>query len=247
MDQFLSKIFRYIPEWLFVLIILGGGVVFLFYDNPLISVCDAQISDFANGQQGKLFPRTVKVLNPLTGGAYYDNILAKSRDHCIDSPKGTGCYSYFKIMRGILYDFKKLEGSCLKKLSQTPLMAKVFEDYLITIGLLAWGEFTPTTEVQKTGWLTDAELKTYCSVKAYYQDFYPTQNWDNIIQKTLSQLVIDPKAIVAVTPVSKDDNIFGEENKNDGSEKVYTYKKARLSVQKAYKRSLYSMDCIYYK
>lgn len=247
MDQFLNKIFRYIPEWLFVLIILGVGVLFLFYDNPLVSVCDAQISDFAKGQQGKLFPRTVKVLNPLTGGAYFDNILAKSRDRCIDSPKGTGCYKYFKIIEGVLYDFKKLDGSCLKQLSQTPLMAKVFEDYLITLGLLAWGEYAPMTEAQKTGWLTDTDLKTYCTVKSYYQDFYPIKNWDRIIQKSLSQLAIDPETLTPNKPEANKEKVFGENDLRNDSERAYKYQKAKLTMTKAYRRSLYSMDCIYYK
>lgn len=242
MDQVLNKIFRYIPEWLFVLIILCGGLVFVFYDTPMVSICDAQISDFASGQNGKLFPRTVKVLNPLTGGPYSQNNLRRVKNHCIDSMKGAGCYSYFKIIEGVLFDFKKLDQNCLLEMSEKPMISQLFEEYLTTMTILAWGEHPPSSQAQKTGWLSDMELKTFCRVKINYLEFYKPEKWDQLVHKTLSQLVEDPKT--AIDPIKTKKETFEEELDEETEAK---FKKARMEIKKAYDLSLLSMDCLYYQ
>lgn len=250
MDQVLNKIFRYIPEWLFVLIILGGGVTFFFFDKPLISVCDAQIQDFSNGQVGKLFPRAVRVLNPLTGGVYFDDNLLRSKNHCIDSPKGTGCYQYFKIIQGVLYDFKKLENKCLKKLSESASISRLFEDYLMAMTLMAWGEYPPRSQAQKTGWLAEPDVKTFCTVKNYYEEFYPPESLNKLIAKTLNQLVVDPRVVFKAPAVEKSKKeLFVEElkkNKDEDEDDPYVFEKAKMEIKKAYDLSLFSTDCMFY-
>lgn len=241
MEQFLTQIFRYIPEWLFVVIIIGLGLGYFFFEKPLISVCDAQIAEFAAGQDGKLFPKVVKVLNPTTNKVYSDNILNKVKTQCIDSPKGVGCYQYFKIIQSVLYDFKKLDNQCLSEMVQKPFVIQTFEEYLSTMAVLAWGEFPPLSQAHKTGWLTPQELKTFCTVKSYYQEFYPVERWNTLIQKTLSELVEDPK-VLAVKKTNKEN--FVEELKE---EKEYKFKKSKMETQKAYDLSLFSMDCLYYQ
>lgn len=247
MDQILNKIFRYIPEWLFVLIIIGIGLSLFFMDKPLVSVCDAQISDFAAGQNGKLFPRSVKVINPATGGLFLDNNLQRAKQHCIESPKGTGCYQYFKIIQSVLYDFKKLETKCLKQLSEAPIIGQLFEEYMVTMAILAWGEYPPRSQAQKSGWLGDPELKTFCTVKNYFQDFYPPEKFSSIIQSTLSQLVIDPNTEMKMPANEKTKTeIIKEVVGEDDEDKPYVFEKARMTMQKAYDLSLFSTDCLFY-
>jgi hypothetical protein len=242
MDQILNKIFRYIPEWLFVVIILCGGLIFVFNDTPLVSICDAQIADFASGQNGKLFPRSVKVLNPLTGGPYSENNLKRFKNRCVNSIKGAGCYSYFKIIEGVLFDFKKLDQSCLVELADKPIMSQLFEEYLTTMTILAWGERPPLSQAQKAGWLTDLELKTFCKVKSNYTEFYKPEKWDQLVQKTLSQLIEDPRTYI--DPIKTKKESFEEEIDKDAEIK---FKKVRMDIKKAYNLSLLSMDCLYYQ
>ncbi len=257
MEQILSKIFRYIPEWVFVLIIIGLGMSYFFYDKPLMSVCDAQISDFANGQNGKLFPRAVQVLNPLTGGVYFDNNLKRSKNHCIASPQGKGCYQYFKIIQSVLYDFKKLENQCLKQLLLTPIIQQLFEEYLTTMALLAWGEHPPRSQSVKTGFLSDPDIKTFCVVKSYFQDFYPPATLSKVIQKTLNQLVIDPKTALKLAAENKikqklldakAENLNSLQTQTENNDEIepYKFEKAVMDYQRAYDLSLFSTDCLFY-
>ncbi len=242
MDQILAKIFRYIPEWLFVLILIVAATGLVFLDNPMTTVCDTQIADFASGQNGKLFPRAVQVLDPLTGGPHFENTLNKSRDSCIYSLKGAGCYSYFKIVQGVLNDFKKLNKECLLKLSEKPIIIKLFSDYTATMTQLAWGERPPTTQLNKKGWLSDTEIKTFCQVRKYYNIFYPPAQWDNLSRYTLSKLVIDPNKVPEVNNTKQQE--FSESVEVD---KEFVFEKAPMDFKKAYDLSLLSYDCLYYQ
>lgn len=227
MEQLLGKIFRYIPEWLFVLILVGLGLFLFFQDTPLISVCDAQINDFVNGQSTKLFDQKK---------------FKDAKESCVDSPRGTGCHAYFKTIQSVLYDFKKLDSECLKELSTKPVIVQTFDSYLMNLGIMAWGEHAPRSEAQKKGWLSDLELKTFCSVRTYYHEFYPIERWNGLVQKTLSYLVEDP--MVAIVRERSKKEQFQDEVEE---EKVYKFKKARMDIKKAFDLSLFSMDCIYYQ
>lgn len=227
MEQLLGKIFRYIPEWMFVLILVGLGLIFFFNDTPLVSVCDAQVNDFVKGQSTKLFDQKE---------------FKRSKDNCVDSPRGTGCHAYFKTIQSVLYDFKKLDTECLKELSTKPIIVQTFDGYLMNLGIMAWGEHAPRAQSQKTGWLSDLELKTFCSVRTYYHDFYPKERWNGLVQKTLSYLVEDPATALAIERSKKEQ--FQDEVEE---EKVYKFKKARMDLKKAFDLSLFSMDCLYYQ
>lgn len=242
MEQELAKIFRYIPEWVFVLILISLVVVFVFFDNPLTTVCDTQIADFTQGQTGKLFPRAVQVLDPLTGGPHFENVLAKNRKQCIGSINGAGCYGYFKTVQSVLDDFKKLKNQCLMELSQKGVIKILFDDYLSTITRLAWGESPPKSQFTKKGWLSDLELKTFCQVKKYYNVFYTPKDWDDLTRKTLSELVIEPKDFQKVEQTKKE--IFDQEVQE---EKEYVFEKAVMEYKKAYDLSLLTFDCLYYQ
>jgi hypothetical protein len=242
MDQLLAKIFRYVPEWFFVLVLIGLGVAFFFYDAPLTTVCDAQINDFAQGQNGRLFPKAVNVLNPLTGGPYVNNNLSKSRKQCIESVQGMGCYSYFKIVQGVLFDFQKLSPQCLMELSAKPLISKMFDDYIITMVRLAWGDRPPLSQTNKNGFLTDSDISTYCKMRKFYNVFYPQARWDALSRYTLSLLVEDPLKTQS-KKLSLEEK-FEDEVKE---EKEYVFKKASMDFNRAYELSLLTMDCLYYE
>lgn len=227
MEQLLSKIFRYIPEWFFVLILVGLGLIFFFQEKPLISVCDAQITDFAKGQSTKLFDQKK---------------FKDAKERCIDSPKGTGCHLYFKIVQSMLFDFKKMDSECLKELSIKPIISHTFNEYLMNMTILAWGEFPPRAQIEKKGWLTDLEIKTFCSVRSYYQDFYTSEQWDGLVRKTLSYLVEDPSTLEIAKNTSKE-----RFQQSVEEEKEYKFKKARMDMKKAYDLSLFSLDCLYYQ
>ncbi len=242
MEQELAKIFRYIPEWVFVLILISILVGFVFFDNPLTTVCETQISDFSQGQSGKLFPRAVMVVDPLTGGPHFENVLAKNRKQCIGSIEGAGCYGYFKTIQSVLNDFKKLKSKCLMELSQKGVIKTLFDDFIMTVTRLAWGETPPLSQNNKKGWLADSELKTFCQVKKYYNVFFKPEDWDNLTRKTLAELVIEPKNYLREEKSKRE--MFDDEIQD---EKEYVFEKAVMDFRKAYDLSLLTFDCLYYQ
>lgn len=245
MDQVLAKIFRYIPEWMFVIIIIAIVLGLITLDNPMASICETQIADFTSGQSGKIFPRAVKVLNPSTNSIYFENILVKNRNRCVESINGAGCYAYFKTIQDVLNDFKKLKKNCLMELSQKPIMQKLFSDYLSTMSRLAWGETPPKSERNKSGWLMDSELKTFCQVKKYYNLFYPPSLWESLVGQTMSTLVTDPRqrgiknTNLNASEINIKDRLSDPENP--------TLNKPVMELKKAYELSLFSFDCLYYQ
>lgn len=242
MSQLLNKIFRYIPEWMFVILIICAGVGLFFWDNPMTTLCDAQIQGFVNDQNGKLFPRAVRVLNPLTGSIYSDNILKRTRAQCIGSVKGMGCYTYFKIVDDVLVDLRKLDNECLQEISKFPVITHLFNQYLTTMTRLAWGERPPRSKSEQKNWLTDREIKTFCEVKTFYTNNYNDLAWNQLVSSALSNLVEDPNKV-------RHEEVKTARNKLDKKLDIvdeYEFKKAPMDTKRAFDLSLLSLNCIYY-
>lgn len=248
----MDQILKYIPESLFILLVLIGGIVFFFYDSPLTSVCDVQISDYIRSQRGRLLPRAVKVKNPTTGDFYKDNLLQRSRKQCIQSLEGMGCARYFKIIKQGLNDFKKLDRNCLTKLSKKPFLFKIIGQYLQTMTRLAWGKFPPQSQEMKTSWLSHTDIQTFCKAKSYYKTFYSKIYWGHLVKNTLTQVMTSPqkksykdssKNLSSISQNKEKKPLTTEKSK----ETDFKFKKASMKPQKAFDLSLLSLNCLIYK
>lgn len=235
MDRFLAKIFRYIPESVFVLIILIGGLYYFMFETPLYSVCNAQINDFVKVQRGKFFP----------GGSYSYNRLSDSRKKCVSSIRGFGCNEYFLIMASAMQDLARLEDKCLVELSQNPYFSGVISQYMRTMVQLAWGERPPATQFDKTSWIDQRALKTFCQVRQYYRRLYTEQQWNALVGGTLNLLIEDPAKPSRIEKKLAQLDEKAKEKENP-EESIYYFPKARMTTEKAYDLSLYSLDCIHY-
>lgn len=228
MDRLLSQIFRYVPEWVFVCVILVGGLAYFIYDRPLYRLCDAQIQEFSRAQQGKLIGR-----------------LVPARKRCIGSIRGSGCVEYFQIFETAVSSMPKLQEKCLRELSEMPMISLSFGQYLRTMVLLAWGDRPPGTQFEKVGWLTAADLKTFCRVREFYNMFYPQEQWNALVSSTLGLLVEDP----AVIPKNRVQRRLSEIDAKDKSEDEdkYFFPKAKMKPDRAFTLSLFSLDCLPYQ
>lgn len=228
MERLLSQLFRYVPEWLFVVIILIGAVAYFMYDQPLYKLCDAQISEFSKSQRGKLLGR-----------------LTPARKKCISSVRGSGCVEYFQIFESAVNSMPKLQEKCLRELSEMPMISLSFGQYLRTMVLLAWGERPPSTQFEKVGWLRPADLKTFCSVREFYNMFYPTEQWNALVSSTLGLLVEDP-AVLSKTRVQRRLSEIDAKDKDEDKD-TYFFPKAKMKPDRAFTLSLFSLDCMPYK
>lgn len=228
MDRFLSQLFRYVPEWMFVLVILGGALYYFMFDTPLYKVCDAQIAEFGKSQKGKLLGR-----------------LEPARKKCVSSIRGSGCVEYFEIFESAVKAFPKLEEKCLMQMSEMPFMNQAFSQYMRTMTLLAWGDRPPGTQFEKVGWLAQKDIKTYCKVRELYNLFYPREQWEALVGSTLGLLIEDPTSISHQTRVQRKLSEIDAKDEEDKKE-VYFFPKARMKPDKAFDLSLLSLDCLHY-
>ena len=249
MDQLLNKILKYIPESLFITLILIGGIVFLFYDSPLISVCDAQIKDYITHQRGRLFPQVVKVKNPTTGSLYRDNSLRRSRKQCIQSHQGMGCSRYFDLIKDGFEDFKKLDENCLMEFSKKPVMFKIIGQYIQTMTRLAWGDSPPRNKEAKKSWLTYVDLQTFCRAQSYYKTFYSHAHWNQLVRRTLNQMIINPEnKFNKKTEKHLSSTLTHKEDPLSPTKKIgFEPKKIPMDPKRAFELSLLSLDCLLYK
>lgn len=246
MDRFLATIFRYIPESIFVLIILVGGLYYFMFEKPIYSVCNAQINDYVKGQNGKFFPKGIRVLNPKTGGTYSENTLKVARQKCISSIRGFGCNEYFLIMASAIQDIAKLDPKCRIELSQNSYFSSSINQYMSTMAQLAWGEIPPATQFDKTSWLDQSTLKTFCRTREYYRQFYDDLRWNGLVGETLNMLTEDPtKPSRVQTKLAKIDE-KAKEKEGNAEDSIYYFPKAKITTEKAFDLSLFSLDCLHY-
>lgn len=230
MERFLSQIFRYIPEWMFVAVILVGALAYFMYDKPLYKLCDAQISEFSRSQKGKLLGR-----------------LSPARKKCINSIRGSGCVEYFQIFESVVASMPKLQEKCLIELAETPMISLSFGQYLRTMVQLAWGDRPPGTQFEKVGWLKSSDLKTFCRVREFYNMFYPQEQWNALVSSTLGLLVEDPATIPKTRVQRRLSEIDANEAKDAEEDDKYYFRKAKMKPDRAFTLSLFSLDCLPYQ
>lgn len=227
MDRLLSQIFRYVPEWVFVGVILCGAIYYFMTDQPIYSPCDAQVKEFYRGQSTNL------------------GRLTPARRSCISSLRGFGCMKYFEIFESAVRDFNKLEKKCLQQLSTDTFIYQAFSQYLRTMAMLAWGDRPPGSQFEKVGELSPMQLKTFCDARQFFRLFYSDPQWNAVVITTINLLTEDPSKLPPPSLVQTE--IDGIEDSVAEEEKAYKFPKARMSPEKAFELSLLSLDCLHYQ
>ena len=195
----LNDIYK-LPKTLLAILLIGGGIAFILFNDPPHTFCDTQIEHFKRVQRGILY-RNPKDFHT------EKSTLKRKKDTCQKENAPGACYEYFAYLRRLLKDFRLLSKECLPLIYETPEVKKAFSSALSLLTALAWREEILTGKVSKYNWLTRPDLSLFCELKTKYTMNYGKENYE-ILEKSIIGLLpvkqkVSPKHIKKKTILSE--------------------------------------------
>src|ERR1700679_3012220 len=134
MDRWLSLI----PKGLLLVLVVGGGILFIVLSDPPHTVCESQLELFRQNQSRFLFldPKREKILT-----TRYVRLI----EHCKMTNDPGGCFELFSEIRTLLRDLQAVPSDCLERAGEIAEVKKAAWEVEDLIVRLAWGEKPPTT------------------------------------------------------------------------------------------------------
>lgn len=158
LNDLLSKV----PKPILVLVILGGALAFMVYNDPLKDECEIQAKVFERNTKGIL--KGVKIKNKIQFAK-----ISPQRDICRDGNSRGACSDYFDSLRSIATELKSMSDKCKIKYAENNegFLAQL-SSALQVMSLVAWGDKPPSGPSERAGWLAEPDLKTFCGLKRTY-------------------------------------------------------------------------------
>lgn len=177
MDRWLAII----PKGLLLVLVVGGGILFIVLSDPPHTVCESQLEIFRQNQKRFLFldPKKEKIVT-----TRYQRLV----EHCKVTNDPGGCFELFSEMRTLIRDIQAVPSDCLSRAGDIAEVKKAVWEVEELLPKLAWGEKPPTTYHDKFGWLDTADVSLFCSLKRQISSIYGDEQWGPFQQKMLAQL-----------------------------------------------------------
>lgn len=155
----INQLVQKIPKPLLVIVVLVLSIVLFVYNDPLRDECEVQTSIFEKKTQGLLTAvrKSGKVQYPLIN--YW-------RDRCKVGNSIGSCDDYFEGLRTVTKELREVKDSCqIKYFEQNENLLEQILQALQIMALVAWGEKPPPGIAERTGWLNEAQVRTFCYLK----------------------------------------------------------------------------------
>lgn len=157
LDQLLGSL----PRWLFVLIALIAGVVFIVLTNPPHSVCDSQVEIFQELQKGFLYPDPkVKASTPE---------VVRYGAMCKMGNSPGACFELFSNMRKLIRDLSGQQPECRQKVASVEPVPDILKKVLALMVKIAWGEHPPQSSLDRNGWFDTSHIELFCKLQKWVQ------------------------------------------------------------------------------
>lgn len=170
-----------LPQWILVLIGLGGGLFLIFLFNPPHSKCDSQFELFKKHQTPFLF------LDPQKPNMTKTQ-LEKSMEECRKSNNSGGCYPFFEGVQKMVNDLKIITGDCGDDVkSRSEVQSAVWKS-MTFIFELAWGTKPPKSQYENISWFDHLNIAIYCDLRTYIMNNYNKEKWEDFRENILTSL-----------------------------------------------------------
>ena len=229
LDQVIAKI----PKSVLLILVLGVALIFMVFDNPLKDECDIKTKIFLNEMRG--ITGSVKIKTK-TQFAQINNW----RDRCRDGNSIGACKDYFYGLRKMTAALKVFPEQCLPKFSDNnEWFLKVTAQAVLTLTMIAWSEKPPSGVADRMGWLTEAEVRTFCILKKTYASLAGDESLNDLKNSVYEQY---PDA----WPDTVNLDLRTPENRPKAF-KTLKNTAGSLDRNQIYERSLFSIRCDLYQ
>ncbi|QDK46501.1 MULTISPECIES: hypothetical protein [unclassified Bdellovibrio] len=218
MEKFLNSL----PKPVLVLgaLIIGIAVVIGF--QPPHTVCDTEEEALHDVLKGKLFATQVKKITTPPS-------ILREKEACQLGNSAGSCYEYFSTLKAIADAVSKSSSKCAKQLYDVKEVTVALNNGIELMARLAWGVKPPEPgSMERFGWLTDAEIATFCRLKSTFIRANGEEAWTELRNAVSAKL---PGEEVPQTP--------------EGTIATVTPRKASavLTEVDIWNRSLFSVRC----
>ena len=160
------------------------GLVVIFLNKPLHTICDTQGEVLLESQTGNLFPSQVAITDKgINRKERVPPRIVAAKQACQVGNSAGSCYEYFTILKSVATDIGKASSECYVQLLETPEMPEVrkaLTDGVEVMARIAWGSEPPGLWWNRSGWLQDSELAVFCRIKNVYSRAYGQEGWDQL-------------------------------------------------------------------
>lgn len=177
----LDEVIAKLSKRTIVTLALVGSVAFIVISDPPHTLCDSQIGAFTEAQKGFL------LVNPNRPGEttpLFQRLVARCK--AANSPGG--CYELFVQMREMLGESKTVSLKCTQQLGETALFKNTLLGVAGLMMKLAWGDKPPLSFYEKFGWLDNADIALFCSLKVRAGNTMGGQVWNDFVSETMVTL-----------------------------------------------------------
>jgi len=242
MESFLAKI----PKSLLALVVISVAAALIIYNNPPHSVCDVQMEALKTALQGPLYPRVQE-------GKKIPGAFLPAMESCRFGNSSGACNDYLNIVLKVSREARGLNSECYPRFAQDPNYKRLFDQFFVILAHGAWGSKAPEANEERFGWLSEADISTFCKVKDTYYQLYGKPEFEKLVEGVFQALPGSSTVEEVGAEGAAKNKPSGEEKKPKyevSAKKAYDYFRA-LRVQdpraEIWKRSLFSARCEFFR
>lgn len=169
-----------LPKNILILMSLVGGVLFILYADPPVTICRSIKADFIESQKGFLFVR--KGTDSFKKESLYQRLykLCKKRK----SPGS--CYQLFYNTKGLLLSLNSDGVSCIPTI---PKLKDFLQKNIKLMLEIAWGPAPPSSVAPlKSSWMQESDFNLFCQLLTTYEKALGAEKKKWLIKQTLISL-----------------------------------------------------------
>ncbi|UYL09864.1 hypothetical protein B9G69_004650 [Bdellovibrio sp. SKB1291214] len=187
LDKFLNDL----PKPVLVIGALVIGVVVIMLLNPPHTVCDTEEAAMREYLKGQLFSTQVKK-NTIPPS------IVREKEACQLGNSAGSCYEYFSTLKNIADAVNKSSSQCASQMFGVKEVTSTLNDGIELMVRLAWGVKPPEPGTyDRFGWLSEAEIATFCRLKSTFIRANGEEAWTALRQRVAAKL---PGEEVPLTP-----------------------------------------------
>lgn len=237
LDQLIQKT----PKPILVISVLGLALAFFVLNEPLKDECTSQINIFSRNTQGVLTEAQTNKKKQYPQINY-------SREFCLNGNSRGACENYFNHLKIFSSQLKSFSPKCQIKYSeQDSEFISHMRKGVSAMALLAWGDAPPAGPANRLGWLTEADVKTFCALRSNYLAIVGEEEFikfRNEVYKLLPDAWSDKIPIESRIPEDRPKIYKAAPTNENGILKES--ETGTLKESEIYSRSLFSMRCDLY-
>ncbi len=156
-----NSLIEKIPKAALVFGILTIALIIIVMQNPLRDDCEIKSAIFLKSVRGITASGKIKSKTQYAQLGFW-------RDRCRDGNSAGACEDYFLGLKKLSSALKLFPAKCytefLENESNAWLVNSISQG-LRTFAMVAWADKPPSGPAERLGWLTEAEITTFCSLK----------------------------------------------------------------------------------